>query len=123
MRIQDVTAFDALSLEDVDKQDIFVLNLQRAVQAAIDIAHTVIKTEELDIPQAYREAFILLHAKQIVSEEVADKMQRMCGFRNIAIHAYNKLDLNILKSILTKDLPDLESFYQEIWTYYETRSI
>lgn len=37
-RIQETTQLDPASLDDIDKQDIFVLNLQRAVQAAIDLA-------------------------------------------------------------------------------------
>ncbi|WP_337250322.1 HepT-like ribonuclease domain-containing protein [Acetomicrobium sp.] len=37
-RIRDVTGLDPKSLEDIDKQDIFVLNLQRAIQACIDLA-------------------------------------------------------------------------------------
>jgi len=37
-RILDVTRLDPECLEDIDKQDIFVLNLQRAIQACIDLA-------------------------------------------------------------------------------------
>ncbi len=37
-RIAKITDFDHKSLDDIDRQDIFVLNLQRAVQAAIDLA-------------------------------------------------------------------------------------
>lgn len=33
-RIRDVTALDPASLDDIDKQDIYVLNLQRAIQAS-----------------------------------------------------------------------------------------
>ena len=37
-RINDVTGLDPDRLDDLDIQDIFVLNLQRAVQSAIDLA-------------------------------------------------------------------------------------
>ena len=41
-------------------------------------------------------------------------MQKMCGFRNIAVHDYRTLSKPILKSILTDHLKDLEDFYGEI---------
>lgn len=37
-RIEEVTSLDPASLNNIDKQDIFILNLQRAVQACIDLA-------------------------------------------------------------------------------------
>jgi uncharacterized protein YutE (UPF0331/DUF86 family) len=41
-RIRSVTHMDPNRLENIDIQDIFVLNLQRAIQAAIDLgAHTL----------------------------------------------------------------------------------
>jgi len=41
-RIKDVTSLEPASLEDQDKQDIFILNLQRAIQACIDLAAHVV---------------------------------------------------------------------------------
>lgn len=40
-------------------------------------------------------------------------MQKMCGFRNIAVHNYQTLSLPILKAILVNNLRDLEGFYDE----------
>ncbi len=37
-RIRDVTGLDPDRLDDPDAQDIFVLNLQRAIQSTIDLA-------------------------------------------------------------------------------------
>lgn len=58
-------------------------------------------------------------AKKILSNEIGDKMQNMCGFRNIAIHAYKKIKVEVLKSILLNDLYDLEKFYQEVTSFYK----
>ena len=38
-------------------------------------------------------------------------MQKMVGFRNIAVHYYQAIDPNILKSIISHHLKDLEDFY------------
>lgn len=47
-RIGEITGLDPTSLDDLDKQDIFVLNLQRAVKAAIDLAAHVAASEEME---------------------------------------------------------------------------
>ena len=45
-------------------------------------------------------------------------MEGMVGFRNIAVHNYQSLDGEILKSILDKHLEDLEEFYVEVLEHF-----
>ncbi len=49
-RIREVTHLEADRLADINVQDIFVLNLQRAVQSAIDLAAHLVATEGLGLP-------------------------------------------------------------------------
>ena len=37
-------------------------------------------------------------------------MKRMVGFRNIAIHEYQKLNLDIVRAIITEHLDDFLAF-------------
>jgi len=113
-RIKDVTGLDAARLGDLDVQDIFVLNLQRAIQSSVDLATHVIASEGLGISDTVRGNFVLLENAKIISKVLSKKMQSMVGFRNIAIHDYQPLDVDILKAILTKHLKDLEHFYTTI---------
>jgi uncharacterized protein YutE (UPF0331/DUF86 family) len=117
-RIRDVTQLDTQSLASLDVQDIFVLNLQRAVQSTIDLAAHVIASEGLGLPATMKEHFLLLQRAGIISEFLANKMNSMVGFRNIAIHDYESIDPAILKSILKTNLPDLEEFYTAILKRY-----
>ena len=39
-------------------------------------------------------------------------MKRMVGFRNVAIHEYDKLNLDIVKAIITQGLDDVLKFGQ-----------
>jgi uncharacterized protein YutE (UPF0331/DUF86 family) len=39
---------------------------------------------------------------------------KMVGFRNIAVHEYQRLDLDILKSVVKNNLKDFEEFYKII---------
>jgi len=113
-RIKDVTGLDSARLGDLDVQDIFVLNLQRAIQSSVDLATHVIASEGLGISDTVRGNFVLLENAKIISKVLSKKMQSMVGFRNIAIHDYQPLDVDILKAILTKHLKDLEQFYTTI---------
>lgn len=40
------------------------------------------------------------------------------GFRNIAVHEYQNLNVDILKVILTSRLSDLEEFYSEVARHF-----
>jgi len=117
-RIRDVTSLDPASLDDINRQDIFVLNLQRAVQASIDLASHIVASEGLGLPETVRDNFTLLKDKDIIDAEIASRMEKMTGFRNIAIHNYQALNLDILKSILTRNLKDLEIFYTAVLTSF-----
>ena len=101
--------WDLLSAYDV--QDIFVLNLQRAVQSCIDLAAHVVSDEGLGLPSDLKENFTLLETKGILSSELSSKLQKMVGFRNIAVHDYTAINASVLKSVLAKDLKDIEDFY------------
>jgi uncharacterized protein YutE (UPF0331/DUF86 family) len=113
-RIKDVTGLDAARLANVDVQDIFVLNLQRAIQSSVDLATHVIASEGLGLSDTVRGNFVLLENAKVIGKVLCKKMQSMVGFRNIAIHDYQALDVDILRAILTKHLKDLEHFYTTI---------
>ena len=109
--IKQVTGLDPKKLDDLDTQDIFALNLQRAVQATIDLAAHVVGAEGLGVPGDLRENFRLLVNNNIIPQEVGTQMEKMVGFRNIAVHEYQALDIEVLRSILVNNLKDLENFY------------
>lgn len=113
-----LTSLDPRALSSLDAQDIFVLDLQRAVQSTIDLAAHIIASEGMGLPTSMKEHFLLLQRSGVVSEFLANKMISMVGFRNIAIHDYEAIDIEILKSILVKHLPDLEEFYTVILKHY-----
>ena len=117
-RIKDVTGLDSDRLDEIDAQEIFVLNLQRAIQSAIDLATHIVASEGLGIPDTIRGNFVLLERAKIITKTLSKKMQLMVGFRNIAIHDYQALDVDILKAILSKNLKDIEQFYTAVLTHF-----
>jgi uncharacterized protein YutE (UPF0331/DUF86 family) len=118
-RIRETTGLDPHSLDNIDTQDIFVLNLQRAVQASIDLAAHIVASEGLGLPETLKDNFRLLRNRGIINDSITGRMESMSGFRNIAIHDYQAMNPDILKSILTKHLKDLEDFYTAVLVYFK----
>lgn len=118
-RIADVTEMSLDRLDDINIQDVFVLNLQRSVQACIDLAAHIIAFEGLGLPSSLKEHFDLLIREGIISKDLGEKMIAMVGFRNIAVHEYQNIDKNILKGILQNNLRDIEHFYKRILETYK----
>jgi len=98
------------NLENYTKQDSITLNIQRACEAVIDLGMHVIAERGLGIPQASRDTFEILQDNRIITPEMCERLKAMIGFRNIAIHNYQKLNLKIIQAIMEKDLKDLLSF-------------
>lgn len=100
------------------KQDSVILNLERASQASIDIATHIIKVKGFGIPNTSRELFDMLTQNSIITQENCTQMKKMVGFRNIAVHDYQSLNLEIVISIVEKHLYDFDRFIKEVFENY-----
>ena len=69
-----------------------------------------IKIKGLQVPQTSRESFSLLEENNFINPSISKSMQNMVGFRNIAVHDYAKLNLDILQAILEQHLNDFIAF-------------
>jgi uncharacterized protein YutE (UPF0331/DUF86 family) len=117
-RIKDVTRLDPDSLDNLDTQEIVILNLQRTIQGSIDLAAHVVADEGLGVPQELRENFDLLLKNGVIPADLSGRLRKMVGFRNIAVHEYETIDIEIMKSILQHNLIDIEQFYVCIVGHY-----
>ena len=110
-RIREEYADDESNLyENYTKQDSIILNIQRSCEAAIDLAMHEVRFHRLGIPQESREAFSLIHQAGLIERDLAERMMAMVGFRNIAVHDYQELNLEIVKQIVEKHLDDFLKF-------------
>lgn len=96
------------------RQDAIVLNLLRACEASIDAGMYVCRRRRLGLPQDSRDAFRLLEEAGLITKELSLQMQKMVGFRNVAVHDYRKLNLAILRSILDDRLDDFRNFARTV---------
>lgn len=107
---EEYVGFEIEFLENFTKQDSVILNIQRAIQAAVDMATHIVRVKKLGIPQNSAEVFSFLADNKLIDKELSLRLQKMIGFRNIAVHDYQKLDLDIVVAVIEKNLADLQSF-------------
>ena len=99
---------------NVDLQDIISINLERAVQICVDIAAHIISDSNQNVPATMVESFSTLEKLGILSAEVVFRMEKAVGFRNIALHEYEKMNWSIVYQIVTRHLNDFREFAKQI---------
>lgn len=99
---------------DFTRQDAAILNIQRACEAALDMGQHLIRREKLGVPQSARDVFTLLAQNGWIDARLADDLRRMVGFRNIAVHDYQALQLPITVSIIEKHLDEFLQYSQAL---------
>ncbi|MBE0377372.1 hypothetical protein PPRY_a2491 [Pseudoalteromonas prydzensis ACAM 620] len=113
-RINDEFTTELEFKQSYTKQDSVVLNLQRACEACIDIANILIKYHKLGIPQSARNSFELIANAGLISTDSATALKKMVGLRNIAVHDYQTLNLDIIIAVINKHLSDFEKYSKEV---------
>lgn len=99
---------------DLTRQDAAILNIQRACEAALDMGQHLIRRESLGVPQSARDVFELLYRGGWLEHSLLPVMKNMVGFRNIAVHEYQTLQLPITVAIITQHLGDFILFSSAI---------
>jgi uncharacterized protein YutE (UPF0331/DUF86 family) len=110
-RIEEKCPADLRTLiDDIDLQDVLVLNLSRAVQMCVDIAAHLIADREIPAPETMGQTFDALHKAGVIDEALAGRLRKAVGFRNIAVHNYERIDWAIVYAIARNHLGDFQEF-------------
>jgi uncharacterized protein YutE (UPF0331/DUF86 family) len=96
--------------DDFTHQDAIILNLQRACEQSIDLANHIIRKSQWTLPGSSRESFDVLAANGAISSRLAHRLKKMVGFRNLAVHEYERLNIDILKKIVEQHLDEFTEF-------------
>ena len=113
-RINEVYDNNTENLKEYTKQDSIILNIQRICEACIDLAMHIVSEKKLGIPQNSRDAFEVLCSNGMINIDLMNKLKSMVGFRNIAVHNYQAINLKIVQDIIEKHLGDIGQFSEII---------
>lgn len=114
-RIQEKCPPSAETLaKEIDTQDIVALNLTRAIQLCVDIGAHLIASMDTPPPATMGQTFDLLADLGVIDTELAIRMKKAVGFRNIAVHNYEAINWQIVHAIATSHLSDFKNFAKAV---------
>ena len=105
--------------QDMDLQDIIALNLSRAVQLSVDIGAHIIAELDSEAPETMGKTFDTLAQAGVIAETTALNLKKAVGFRNIAVHNYERINWLIVHAITQKNLADFQAYTKQIHDYLE----
>jgi uncharacterized protein YutE (UPF0331/DUF86 family) len=88
--------------------------LQLAIQAALDVASHLVAAKRLEEPRTNRELFERLGEAGLVDSGLARRLGDMASFRNVLVHGYTEVDLDIVRDVVANRLGDLDAFVKTV---------
>jgi len=83
--------------------------LHLVIESLLDIGNHIISDQNLGEVEVYKDIPEMLYQNDYISKEQKDVFTKITGFRNILVHDYLEVDLEIVYDILNKNLEDLKS--------------
>jgi len=110
-RVHDRLPDDPAALQPMsDTTDAVILHLWQALQIVIDVAVSACVGRGLGSPPTYGDAFRSLGEHDVIDGDLADRLARAAGFRNVLVHAYADLDLHRVHAAARHAPGDLLAF-------------
>lgn len=110
-RIGEVLPADVESfVADRTAREVVTLNLLVAIQDAVDLASHWIADEGWVVPDTYRQVFLLMAEKGVLTRETAEAMAASASLRNLVAHRYGELQWDRMFDIASGELGVFESF-------------
>ncbi len=100
--------------DDVREERFIEHTLQLAIQAVLDVASHIVSDESLGEPETNRGLFDRLERGGWVERELAGRLSLMAGFRNVLVHGYDDVNLNVVEDVVKNRLGDLLTFVEAV---------
>lgn len=106
-----------LYLADTMRRRATERTLQLALEASLDVGHSLIALRKLRAPVDNRDVFTVLGEAGVIHADLAARLERMAGFRNLLVHEYARLDDRRVYLVLCDSLGDLAQYAEAIARY------
>jgi uncharacterized protein YutE (UPF0331/DUF86 family) len=101
---------------DLDLQDIVERNLEICIQACIDLGLHVLADFPSPLPNTNRGVFKALLREDLIAADLAARLERMAGFRNVLAHGYADVILERVHAALG-ELDDIRAYLRALERY------
>jgi uncharacterized protein YutE (UPF0331/DUF86 family) len=99
---------------DIRERRFIEHTLQLAIQVALDVASHIVSDDRLGEPRTNHELFSLLAAANWLEPALADALRRAVGFRNVLVHGYASVDLEVVRDVVEHHLGDFDAYIATI---------
>jgi len=106
--------------ENIENVWSVTFGLVAAIEAVLDISQYILADKGIKV-ESYGKIPTKLLETGIIDKDFLEKMQKIVGFRNRAIHNYPSLEEEQLYEILQKDIEDFKEFLKIIKDYLKTK--
>jgi uncharacterized protein YutE (UPF0331/DUF86 family) len=96
-------------------------NLQKIIEAFIDVGKMIIAEKRFREPGNNREVFLILAEKKIFSSEFMTLVDKMIGMRNIIVHGYDRINDEIVYGVLKRNLKDIKKLIANLKKIYRAK--
>ncbi len=83
-------------------------NLQKIIEAIIDIGKMLVSRKKLREPGNNREVFLILEEQGLFPSKYMTLIDKMIGMRNIIVHSYDRIDDAVVYGVLKKNIADIK---------------
>lgn len=103
---------------ETDQEERWVVErgLQLCIQNVLDVATHLVASAGRDVPD-YATAIDQLADLGILTREFATEFRAVAGFRNVVVHGYLDVDLEIVHRLLNERLDDFAEFARRVNEY------
>jgi uncharacterized protein YutE (UPF0331/DUF86 family) len=120
-QLEQLEPYRALSQEEIfseiEKRYTVERLLELSIQSVIDCGRLLVSLEDWRKLRDERDAFLILVERKVIDEDLAERLLRAKGFRNILVHEYVDIDPTLLFSHLRSGVEDLWVFAQQLAEY------
>lgn len=106
---------------NIDRRWAIEHGLQLSAQAALDVATHLASALGFD-PMTYASAIDCLVEAKVLPASFGDRFRRIAGFRNVLVHGYLDVDLELVTQILSVQLDDFEEFARHVERWFSESS-
>ena len=87
--------------------------LQLAAQNALDVASHICSALG-QAPTTYRDAIDGLVDAGVLPADFGERFRRVAGFRNVLVHGYLEVDLELVAAVLNEQLTEFDAFARHV---------
>ena len=118
--LQTLRGHQGRSVEELqsDREERWVVErgLQLCVQNVLDVATHLVVSAGRDVPD-YASAIDELAELEILPRDFASEFRAVAGFRNVIVHGYLEVDVEIVHRLLNERLDDFAEFATSVNQY------